>query len=332
MEVFFLDGLIVHVMANYRSKKDLLGEILLKAKKISQDQLEKVLKLQAETLQYAGEIMVDLKILTEEEIIRVISTQVYETIYDLLTWKEGEFRFELRAVESYKKISIALSPEHVLLNVLRMIDEWPDIESKISSLYVVFRKVKPLPENQEEFSPEKRVVYDLTDGNLTLREVIDRSLLGKFNACEAMVDLWDKGYVERVGIRKPSFTRMMGAKVGLGSFKSTSTLVTYGMVLAISIALVFSARFGLFSEAGMSPTRIALPRSFVKQVASEGIRKALTLYYLENGEYPDSLEDLVDVGLIPTKGFQSELSFSQLHYKKVKHGGYILTLLASLPR
>ena len=123
-EVFFLDGLIVHVLANYRSKKDLLGEILLKAKKISQEQLEKVLKHQDETLQYAGEIMVDLKMLGEDEIVRVISTQVYETMYDLLTWKEGNFRFELRAVESYKKISVALSPEHVLLNVLRMMDEF----------------------------------------------------------------------------------------------------------------------------------------------------------------------------------------------------------------
>ena len=323
VEVFFLDGLIVHVMANYRSRKGLLGEILLKAKKISQEQLEKVLKLQNETLQYAGEIMVESKILTEEEIVRVISTQVYETIYDLLAWKEGEFRFELRAVESYKKISIALSPEHVLLNVLRMIDEWPDIEARISTLHVVFKKTKPLPKDDGEISPEKHVVYELADGKLTLEEIIDRSLLGKSNACEAMVGLWDEGYVERVGIRKPSFTRMMGAKVGLASLTRVSMLLTYATVLAVAVAFLLLLNAGVFSEAGIGRSNISFPKSFLRQVASENIRKALTVYYLENGEYPDSLQSLVNLGLITSEELTPHNGLP-FRYRRREQGGYLL--------
>lgn len=324
VEVFFLDGLIVHVLANYRSKKDLLGEILLKANKISPEQIEKVLKLQAETLQYVGEIMVDLKILTEEEIVRVISTQVYETIYDLLTWKEGEFHFELRAVESYKKISIALSPEHVLLNVVRMMDEWPDIEARISSLYVVFNKVKPLPRDQGKIPPERRVVYDLADGKLTLQEVIDRSLLGKSNACQAMVGLWDEGYVERVSIRKPSFTRIMGAKVGWGSATRVSTLLIYAMILAVAVVLLLFLNAGLFSEVGIGESNISVPQRFLREVASERVRKALTVYYLENGEYPDSLQSLVNLGLIPAEDLPPDHG-SPFRYKRREQGGYVLT-------
>ena len=321
VEVYFLDGLIVHVLANYRAKRDLLGEILVKAKKISQEDLEKVLRLQDETLQYAGEIMVEMRILTEEEIVRVISTQVYETIYDLFSWKDGSFRFELRAVESYKKISVALSPEHVLLNVLRMMDEWPKIEERISSLHVVFQKVKPLPRAREEISPEKELVYALVDGKLTLQEIIDRSLLGKFNACEAMVDLWNKGHVERVGIHKPSLTRIMGARVGLGSVAIVPTLLSYAMIFAVGIVVVFFIQPIVPSGTRVRDRYLPLSRTFVRQLASERVQKALTIYYLENGEYPESLQNLVNVGLI----HQDDLHVPgtpSFRYTRGEGGGY----------
>ncbi|NIO06165.1 MAG: DUF4388 domain-containing protein [Proteobacteria bacterium] len=323
VEIFFLDGLIVHVLATHRSKRDLLGEILLKAGKISQEDLEKVLKTQDETLQYTGEIMVELRLLTEEEIVRVISTQVYETVYDLFSWKDGNFRFEPQAVESYKKISIALSPEHVLLNILRMIDEWPEIEGRISSLYVVFNKVKPLAKDEGGISPEQRLVYELADGKLTIQEIIDRSLLGKFNVCEAMVALWDQGYVERVGTQKPSFTRMMGARVGLRSLAGIQTLLTYGMVLTTAVVLFLFLKSAVLSEAPVGEVTMSPPQSFVHQVTSERIRKALAVYYLENGEYPESLQDLFNLGLIHAQDTYLQ-DGRPFRYKRKEEGGYTL--------
>jgi len=327
VEVFFLDGLIVHVLANYRAKTDLLGEILLKAKKISQEDLERVLKRQDETLQYAGEIMVELKMLSEDEIIRVISTQVYETIYDLLSWKEGHFRFEPRAVESYKKISVALSPEHVLLNVLRMMDEWPAIEERLSSLHVIFQRVKPLPRDRKETSPEKQLVFGLTDGKLTLQEIMDRSLLGRFNACEAMVELWDQGYVERVGVRKPSFTQMMGARVGLRSLAILPRLFSYGIMVVIAIILILFLKPLVFSEGKTGKESLPFSQTFRCQATCDRIRNALTAYYLENGEYPESLESLVYVGLV-TRQDLAHCEELPARYSRGKKGGYELTPLS----
>ena len=322
VEVFFLDGLIVHVLPNYRSKRDLLGEILLKARKITQEDLERVLKRQDETLQYSGEIMVELKILSEDEIVRVISTQVYETIYDLLSWKEGNFRFEPRAVESYKKISIALSPEHVLLNVLRMIDEWPAIEEKLSSIHVVFQKVKPLPRDIKEKSPEKQLIYELTDGRLSLEEIIDRSLLGRFNACEAMVELWNQDCVERVSVRKPGLTKLMGARVGLRSLAIAPKLLSYAMIAVITIILILFLKPLILSGGKMGKERLPFSQSFLHDVACDEIRSALTAYYLENGEYPESIESLTHVGLITTRDL-ALCKGLRLGYSRGKKGGYV---------
>ena len=35
VEIYFVDGMIVHVYSNYRGKKDLIGEILVKAELIT---------------------------------------------------------------------------------------------------------------------------------------------------------------------------------------------------------------------------------------------------------------------------------------------------------
>ncbi len=323
VQVFFLDGLIVHVLATHRSRRDLLGEILLKAGKISQEDLEKVLKTQDETLQYTGEIMVELRLLTEEEIVRVISTQVYETIYDLFSWKDGNFRFEPQAVESYKKISIALSPEHVLLNVLRMIDEWPEIQSRVSNFYVVFNRVKPLEKDPGKISPEQQLVYELVDGKTTVQEIIDRSLLGKFNACEAMVNLWNQGYIERVGTRKPGLTKMMGARVGLRSLAAIQALIAYVMILAAGVVLFLFIRPYVLSPERRSEITISVPQSFTRQVALERVRRALAVHYLENGEYPESLQSLVNLGLITAEDTHFE-DGRRVRYRRREEGGYTL--------
>src|SRR4030066_292152 len=140
VEIHFVDGMIVHIYSNYRGKKDLIGEILVKADLITQEQLDRVLSIQKESLKYLGEILVELQLLTKEDVLKVISTQIYETIYDLFWWEDGQFSFDLKLVESYKKIPFALSTEQVLLNILRMVDEWSEIEKKIFSPHLVFRK------------------------------------------------------------------------------------------------------------------------------------------------------------------------------------------------
>ncbi len=160
VEIYFVDGMIVHVYSNYRGKKDLIGEILVKAQLVTEEQLERVLKIQKETLKYLGEILVELQLLTKEDVLKVISTQIYETIYDLFWWEDGTFNFDLKLVESYKKIPFALSTEQVLLNILRMVDEWSEIEKKIFSPYLIFKEI--LGEEKGTLSPQYYLKEKLT--------------------------------------------------------------------------------------------------------------------------------------------------------------------------
>ena len=332
VEIHFVDGMIVHVYSNYRGKKDLIGEILVKAELITQDQLDRVLKVQKESLKYLGEILVELQLLTKDDVLKVISTQIYETIYDLFWWEDGQFNFDLKLVESYKKIPFALSTEQVLLNILRMVDEWSEIEKKISSPHLVFKRTLGLEEKsvgglpsqsylKEKLSSEQELIYNLVDETRTVQEIIDRSLLGKFNASEILVELSGMGLIETAGTRAPSLIK----KVSMVNFREALTFVYYGafLVFIFFLLVYFKPDFlHHFWDSRIERVDIEMPMHVVHKAQLDRVKNALELYYLEKGQYPSRLEELISAKL---------LQKSDLFYRKgvsyqyeLKDGKYLL--------
>jgi len=309
VDIFFVDGMIVHVYSNYRGKKDLIGEILVKAELITEEQLERVLRIQKETLKYLGEILVELQLLTKEDVLKVISTQVYETIYDLFWWEDGTFSFDLKLVESYKKIPFALSTEQVLLNILRMVDEWSEIEKKIFSPYLIFKKSLGGEERgalsaqhylKEKLTSEQELIYHLVDGTRTVQDIIDRSLLGKFNASEILMNLLEMGFIEGVGLQTPSLIK----KVRMINFKETFAYAYYGVFLVLIFFFLLYAKPGfltLILDSKIEPSGIDTPSHFIYKAQLQRIKNALEIYYIEKGNYPSRLEELIASGLLPKK-------------------------------
>ena len=308
VEIYFVDGMIVHVYCNYRGKKDLIGEILVKAKLITDEQLDQVLRIQKETLKYLGEILVELQYLTKDDVLKVISTQIYETIYDLFWWEDGQFSFDLKLVESYKKIPFALSTEQVLLNILRMVDEWSEIEKKLFSPFLVLRKSTGMVEKsvdvlssegyfKEKLSSEQELIYNLVEGNRTVQEIIDRSLLGKFNTSDILVGLMGMGLIEVVGVQTPSLIK----KIALINLRGTFTFLYYAaFCFSIFLIFVFFKPDFLFHfwDSKIERVDFQIPTNFVHKMQLNRIKNALEIYYLEKGRYPQHLDELVSAQLL----------------------------------
>jgi hypothetical protein len=329
VEISFVDGMIVHVFSNYRAKKDLLGEILVKAQVITQGQLERALKLQEETLQYLGEILIDLQWLKREQVLRVLQNQIYEAIYDLFRWGEGQFRFDLKLVERYRKIPLALSPENVLLNVLRILDEWPEIEKKISSPYIVFEKVSPgesgeaynIAEFGEKISEEGEVIHGLVDGKRTVQDIIDRSLLGRYNVFDSLAKLEEGGLIQRVAIKRPSFIDLVSGK----TLRNISSILRLGVLFVIIFLLIIYGKPFLkdvVTNARIEKPEVSLPRAYSGGFHKKKIIRALEIYRLERGEYPEDLQKLVSAGILADWDLFSENG--QPYRYKVDGDGRIL--------
>jgi len=258
-----------------------------------------------------GEILVELQLLRKEDVLKVISTQVYETIYDLFWWEEGEFDFDLQLVESYKKIPFALSTEQVLLNILRMVDEWSEIEKKVFSPYLIFRKTDEgeqktldalaLPnELRKELTSEQELIYGLVDGNRTVEEIIDRSLLGRFKTSEELSYLLEAGLTEIGSVQKPNLI----TKVNRINFSGAFNFAWVGggalLILLIFVSIKPSVlRF--FWDSGIQRVDMGVPVQLVQKAQLDRIKAALEIHYLEKGSYPNHLDELVFGQFLPKR-------------------------------
>jgi hypothetical protein len=78
-----------------------LGEFLVEKGIVEQNDLDAVLKLQRrkKVAQLLGTILIDLGLVSTEAAELGIESQITQVLLDVLSWKEGEFRFEPTEME-----------------------------------------------------------------------------------------------------------------------------------------------------------------------------------------------------------------------------------------
>ncbi|MDZ7814704.1 MAG: DUF4388 domain-containing protein [Planctomycetota bacterium] len=90
--VYFQEGTIRQVSTS-DSRKLRLGEVLLRMRLISAEELEQALATQRTTREKLGDILVRSGFISEEKITDALRFQQEETIYELFTWDGALFEF-----------------------------------------------------------------------------------------------------------------------------------------------------------------------------------------------------------------------------------------------
>ena len=93
----FSGGRIVDVQPDRRESKSLLGTMLRDAGHLTDSELKRVLSSQGAGKKI-GEILVEKGKVSKEVLARYLVLQVKECLFDVLTLREGEYRFEGFAV------------------------------------------------------------------------------------------------------------------------------------------------------------------------------------------------------------------------------------------
>ncbi|OGF61462.1 MAG: hypothetical protein A2Y62_12280 [Candidatus Fischerbacteria bacterium RBG_13_37_8] len=131
--IIFKNGLVVSAISPSKKRKT-LGQILLEQNIISSDNLEHALQYQ-KNIKYEplGSILLKQNLLSYETLQKIVKGQIYEAIYDLLNFREGNFSFELSEIMPFDDIrcnirNIAilekgLNPQEILLDTIRIKDE-----------------------------------------------------------------------------------------------------------------------------------------------------------------------------------------------------------------
>ena len=144
--IYFHDGQIVRVKALKKDESILLGQLLVRSGRITAEQLRKALEIQRETMQKLGYILSANNFLSEKDLRETLHYQMLETAYKVFRWNRGHYKFSQEVVTFDPALTIPIDPEHVLMDGIRMIDEWPMIESKIRTFDAVYARAEGIEE------------------------------------------------------------------------------------------------------------------------------------------------------------------------------------------
>jgi len=279
--LYFYEGNIVAADSRKRAEENRFGRILIKRGVIKEKDLQEALQEQKKTGQRIGDILAKKGLVSDEVVKEAITSQLKETVIQLFSWKEGNYEFRAQQVSLSKEIPIVLDTQHLLMEGLRILDEWTLIEGRLT-LDTVFRRT-----GIEGFSlgPEEETILRLVDGENDVSMIIDLSQMDNFEASKTLVSLMDKGLIEPVTV-EPLITE---PQVPLVRQKDFSLLYPLGLFI---LAVIVSLSVTLFKNEDIFSQWVRSSKEDRVADEIEKMRFQAELFKQRNGSYPSSLEHI----------------------------------------
>jgi hypothetical protein len=140
--VTFENGMVVMADSSSKRLEDRLGNVLVKQGKLGKERLEEALETQKQTLQRLGHILATNSFITGRDLREALQVQVSQIVFKVFRWRDGNYNFAPADTVDYDRENFTpMSADFILMEGIRMVDEWPIIEKKIPSMDMVFRPV-----------------------------------------------------------------------------------------------------------------------------------------------------------------------------------------------
>jgi len=293
-EILFANGMISRANPIYVSPgRDPFGHCMIKAQLITEQSLQRALKTQEESLESLESILLELRLLRQDQLQTVHDNLVLETLFDVLQWKSGAYDFTVKDVSHDERFGTLMSIEHILLDILRMIDEEPELARRIPHHDVILQRevideeaMKSL-NIEEELGAYEQIAFDLADGKRTVQDIIAQSLLGRHNTIKSIVNLLDAGYVKKISVERVGAARKVPQKDLIRE-------ISYGALPVVIIVFLLGLRLASLTPSSSNEGIRPSVKNAIAESQHLKIRNALNVYFLEKGEYPGSLDALVE--------------------------------------
>ncbi len=283
-----------------------LGGMLLRCGWLTRGRLDEVREECEASAQTLPAIAIERGWLSAEEVRQIEDLLTRETIFSVLRWQAGSFDFTAGEAEHDREFDSLLGAEQILMDGLRMVDEWQSFAALVPSDDLVFRRILSFEQYRESADGEasrhlesSERVFELIDGRLSVRRVVDLSMLGTFDAVRALGRLIAGGVVEAVDSAslaalesEESVPPVQPPRLG----KIAAVAVPLALVLVASMFLQWSVR-------DVSPDAFAIRRPGALErvrsnYAQRRLRNAIESHWFIHGRWPSALEELERDGLV----------------------------------
>ncbi|HSB60914.1 MAG TPA: DUF4388 domain-containing protein [Vicinamibacteria bacterium] len=324
--VTFENGMVVMADSSSKRLEDRLGNVLVKQGKLSRERLEEALETQKQTLQRLGHILSTGGFITGKDLKDALQVQVGQIVFKVFRWRDGNYQFApTESVDYDRENFVPMSADFILMEGIRMVDEWPIIERKIPSFDIVFRAAVepaqievgagvddgasglaapsrgPASSAKIRLTPEEERIFRRVDGVRTVQGIIDASGSGEFEVCRTLFDFLNRNIIAPVGKGEARATREE-ARESIAS--ATPGYLVTALVLLLAVAGVAAQLGSPFAVTGLPP---ALRRSYdglLEAVTVSRLQRldlALQAHQLSRGSSARSLQELVTRNLVDVR-------------------------------
>ena len=168
-QLFFEDGALVYAGSNQESFR--LGSILLRKKKISAEQRDRIDELMQRDGGRFGDLAVQENVFTAEELRDFLKVQVSEIVFDAFVWTGGAFSFTYEMHLPPYAVTIAIDLPNLIMEGARRIEEWEQCARLLPNKHVVFRVVATPRDEKITLTVDEWKILFLINGQRTLEDL-----------------------------------------------------------------------------------------------------------------------------------------------------------------
>src|SRR4030043_2044717 len=165
------------IFASSTNEDDRLGEMLIKAGKITLEQYDASVELLKKTGKRQGAILVELGYLTPKELFWGVKYQVREIIYSIFQLEDAEYEFLEGEIPAQEVITLKMSMGNLIYEGVKRIDNWTRIKNELPNAdFVLKLSNDPVTLFQDiELGQQDRKMLSIIDGVKTIKELISSS-------------------------------------------------------------------------------------------------------------------------------------------------------------
>jgi hypothetical protein len=331
----FVDGKVVGADSLNKRIEDRLGQVLLKTGMISAAALDSALKVQVETLERLGIILLRQAALSREELRRALERQILQIIYRVFRWQDGDYHFSQEtSVEHDVELFSPIAAESILMEGARMLDEWPIIEKGIPDRSIIYVptsaaanaemdpdetmkeldpqdadrwRPRPVPKGTLRISPIEHEILRFVDGVSTVQDVVAKSAHGEFDTCKALFTLVNRGLIREAS--RDELARLAEAALEEQPVVAAKPAPTFPwqvllLIPLLAVSLTLAPRNPLNLVLGAGPNLVPKLRAGASWSGMLGVWHALQARAVLAGGYPETLGDLVRERIVPQRSLE----------------------------
>jgi hypothetical protein len=346
--VFFENGMVVNADSASKRLEDRLGNVLVKQGKLSKDRLEEALGTQKQTLQRLGHVLVTQSYITPKDLKDAITVQVSQIVFKVFRWRDGEYHFAPTESVDYDRENFnPMSADFILMEGIRMVDEWPIIEKKIPSMDIVFKPaVDPnsievgggaeeelggserkrsaaSSSNKIRLTPEEERIFRKVDGTQTVQAIIDSVGMSEFDTCRMLFDLLNRNLITTVGRGTTKQAEAVPDETVASA--TPGYLITLAAMVLAAVG-IYATRTTPFAVTGQPPllkSTESLLLQAISRTRLERLDRAVLASDYAQGDPPRTLEEVVNQALVDRSYLRDP--WARPYHYALTANGYLLS-------